>query len=80
MRVNKKLHPYQGVKHMTQSGKGGNGHQEYNPGAEFEHVTADVWYEKDTETGERTDVTYSQDILDQMEEDNSDEEDESSSE
>lgn len=43
-------------------------------------VTEDVWYEKDTETGERTDVTYSEDILNQMEEDNDDEEDQSSSE
>lgn len=63
---------------MTQSGKSGNGHQEYNPEVEFEHVAADVWYEKDTQTGERTDVTYSEDILNQME--NDDEEDESSPE
>ncbi|MEA5557299.1 hypothetical protein [Nodularia spumigena] len=53
---------------MTQS-KDGNGHGEYSPSKEYEHVTDDVWYEKDTETGERIDVKYTDDILDQMDED-----------
>ena len=43
----------------------------------YEHVTEDVWYEKDTETGDRIDVKYTDDILDQMIED--DEEDDESS-
>jgi hypothetical protein len=57
-----------GGEQMTQS-KDGNGHGEYSPSKEYEHVTDDVWYEKDTETGERIDVKYTDDILDQMDED-----------
>ncbi len=48
------------------SGKSGNGHQEYNPEVEFEYVDADVWYKKNPETGERVDVTTTDDILDQI--------------
>jgi hypothetical protein len=72
----KNTNPRQEVKQMTQS-KDGNGHGEYNPSKEYEHVTGDVWYEKDTETGDRVDVKYTDDILDQIDED--DEEDEESS-
>lgn len=57
-----------GGEQMTQS-KDGNGHGEYSPSKEYEHVTEDVWYEKDTETGDRVDVKYTDDILDLMDED-----------
>lgn len=49
------------MKQLSQS-KDGNGHGEYSPSKEYEHVTEDVWYEKDTETGDRIDVKYTDDI------------------
>jgi hypothetical protein len=45
----------------------GNGHQEeYNPLVEFEYIDADVWVEKNPETGEPIDVAYTKDVLDQV--------------
>jgi len=80
MRVNKKLHSHQEVKRVTQSKDGGNGHQEYNPEVEFEYVDADVWYEKNPETGERIDVTYTDDILDRINDEDEEEDNPPSSE
>ncbi len=75
MRVNKKLHPHEEVKRVTQS-KDGNGHGEYNPEVEFEYLAADVWIKSDSE-GNR-DVAYTEDVLETLEEDDeeSDSEDE----
>ena len=61
--------------------KDGNGQQqEYNPSVEYEHVDADVWYKVNPETGDRIDVTYTKDILDQIAEaENEEDEDDESS-
>ncbi len=50
-------------------------------GVEYEHVDADVWYKVNPETGDRIDVTYTEDILDQIAEaeNEEDEDDEPSS-
>ena len=64
--------PHQEVSHIVQSnnnpGNGnGNGQQEYNPEVEFEYLDADVWFKTDAEGNQ--DVAYTQDILEELEDD-----------
>ncbi|MDJ0723729.1 MAG: hypothetical protein QNJ38_01295 [Prochloraceae cyanobacterium] len=39
----------------------GNGHGDYNPSKEYEYLDADVWIEKNSETGEKG-VAYTEDV------------------
>ena len=56
----------------------GNGHkEEYTPSAEYEYVDADVWYEVDPLTGDRINVTYTEDLLDEIDQMEDEEGDES---
>jgi len=52
----------------------GNGHGEYNPEKEYEHITEDVFYE--VVDGERIDVVYSDDIIEEISSEDEDAENE----
>ncbi len=39
-----------------------NGHGEYKPSKEYRYLDADVWIDKDAETGDEK-VTYTEDVL-----------------